>query len=126
MREIVREALEAGAVGFSTGRTDNHLSADGKMTPASEASMQQLRRAQGDGHIWFVGAYSRYSMPLLENGVTSAMEVARALHVDTSDVQVDTDALSAAAAANEARRHQLRCMLLFATAAVVVALFARQ
>jgi N-acyl-D-aspartate/D-glutamate deacylase len=42
MREIVREALEAGAVGFSTGRTDNHLSADGKMTPASEATVREL------------------------------------------------------------------------------------
>ncbi len=27
MRAIVREGLEAGAVGFSTGRTDNHLAA---------------------------------------------------------------------------------------------------
>ncbi len=42
MREIVREALAAGAVGFSTGRTDNHLSSDGKMTPASEATVREL------------------------------------------------------------------------------------
>lgn len=54
MRELVREALEAGAVGFSTGRTDNHLAADGSATPASEADIRELRgiaRAlEGLGH----------------------------------------------------------------------------
>ena len=42
-----------------------------------------------------VGAYSRYSMPLLENGVKSAMEVARALGVDTSNVEFDEAAARA-------------------------------
>ncbi|MEI8255613.1 MAG: amidohydrolase family protein, partial [Deltaproteobacteria bacterium] len=42
MRAHLREALEAGAVGFSTGRTDNHRSATGDATPASEASIAEL------------------------------------------------------------------------------------
>ncbi len=42
MRELTREALEAGAVGFSTGRSDVHRSADGEWTPSSEASAGEL------------------------------------------------------------------------------------
>lgn len=42
MRVIVREALEAGAVGLSTGRTDNHRTASGSATPASEAMRDEL------------------------------------------------------------------------------------
>ena len=42
MRDIVREAVEAGAIGFSTGRSDNHRSADGDPTPASEAAGREL------------------------------------------------------------------------------------
>jgi N-acyl-D-aspartate/D-glutamate deacylase len=42
MRNIVREALLAGAVGFSTGRTDNHRTARGQETPASEADAMEL------------------------------------------------------------------------------------
>jgi len=42
MRRLLREALEAGAVGFSTGRSDNHRSAVGDWTPASEADGKEL------------------------------------------------------------------------------------
>lgn len=42
MRAVLREALQAGAVGFSTGRTDNHRSAAGADTPASIASAREL------------------------------------------------------------------------------------
>jgi len=42
MRRLLREALEAGAVGFSTGRSDNHRSAVGDWTPASEAGGEEL------------------------------------------------------------------------------------
>ena len=42
MRALVREALEAGAVGFSTGRSDNHRTSEGHETPASEASAAEL------------------------------------------------------------------------------------
>ncbi len=42
MKATLREALEAGAVGFSTGRTDNHRSATGAHTPAAEAKAEEL------------------------------------------------------------------------------------
>lgn len=42
MRDHLRTALEAGAVGFSTGRSDNHRTAEGHDTPASIASAAEL------------------------------------------------------------------------------------
>ena len=42
MRVLLRGALEAGAAGFSTGRTDNHRTARGAATPASEAAGGEL------------------------------------------------------------------------------------
>ncbi len=43
MQQLTREALEAGAIGFSTGRSDVHRSADGAWTPASEATAEELQ-----------------------------------------------------------------------------------
>ncbi|HHL42554.1 MAG TPA: D-aminoacylase [Hellea balneolensis] len=42
MKAITHEALAAGAVGFSTGRSDFHRSMDGDWTPASEAAPGEL------------------------------------------------------------------------------------
>lgn len=42
MRQLLAEALDAGAAGFSTGRTDVHRTADGQWTPASEATRDEL------------------------------------------------------------------------------------
>ena len=42
MRDLVTEALDAGAAGFSTGRTDVHRTADGEWTPSSEATREEL------------------------------------------------------------------------------------
>ncbi|MBL8359035.1 MAG: amidohydrolase family protein [Rubrivivax sp.] len=54
MRALLRQALEAGAAGFSSGRTDNHRTARGLPTPASEAAADELRGLatafQGLGH----------------------------------------------------------------------------
>ncbi len=47
MAALVREALEAGAVGFSTGRTDNHRAADGSHTPAAVAKRAELTGIAG-------------------------------------------------------------------------------
>ena len=42
MGTLVRQAIEGGAVGFSTGRSDNHRNADGRPTPAADASAREL------------------------------------------------------------------------------------
>jgi N-acyl-D-aspartate/D-glutamate deacylase len=42
MRSLLREALEAGAAGFSTGRSDNHRTSEGKDTPAANATHAEL------------------------------------------------------------------------------------
>jgi N-acyl-D-aspartate/D-glutamate deacylase len=42
MRRQLREALEAGAAGFSTGRSDNHRTAEGRETPAADADAAEL------------------------------------------------------------------------------------
>ncbi|MEQ8352439.1 MAG: amidohydrolase family protein [Leptospiraceae bacterium] len=42
MQQFVREAMEAGAAGLTTGRSDVHRSASGNWTPASEATMEEL------------------------------------------------------------------------------------
>ena len=42
MRAMVREALQAGAAGFSSGRSDNHRTSEGRETPAAEATAAEL------------------------------------------------------------------------------------
>jgi N-acyl-D-aspartate/D-glutamate deacylase len=42
MRDLLRAALRAGAAGFSTGRSDNHRTARGAATPASEVDAREL------------------------------------------------------------------------------------
>ena len=42
MRDLLHDALKAGAAGFSSGRSDNHRTAEGKETPAAEASAAEL------------------------------------------------------------------------------------
>ncbi len=42
MQRLIAEALDAGAAGFSTGRSDIHRTADGEWTPSSEATREEL------------------------------------------------------------------------------------
>ncbi len=42
MKALVAEAMDAGAAGFSTGRSDVHRTADGDWTPSSEATREEL------------------------------------------------------------------------------------
>ena len=44
MQTIVRDALLAGAFGFSTGRSDTHRTSDGQDTPAARAANGELQR----------------------------------------------------------------------------------
>jgi N-acyl-D-aspartate/D-glutamate deacylase len=51
MRELVRDAIEAGALGFSTTRTMMHRTADGNLTPtlnAARAEMESIARGLAD------------------------------------------------------------------------------
>ncbi|MEZ4470215.1 MAG: amidohydrolase family protein [bacterium] len=66
MRAVVREALEAGAIGFSTGRSDNHRSASGAHTPAAEARSEELvglARVLGEVGHGVVQAVSDFDLP---------------------------------------------------------------
>ena len=47
MSVLLRQALEAGALGLSTGRSDNHRTSEGKDTPAANASAQELTSLAG-------------------------------------------------------------------------------
>jgi len=42
MRRLLKESLDAGAAGFSIGRSDIHRTADGDWTPSSEAGRAEL------------------------------------------------------------------------------------
>lgn len=42
MRSLLRAALDEGAVGFTTGRTDNHRTMRGQATPAADAAAEEL------------------------------------------------------------------------------------
>lgn len=42
MQRLLKEALDAGAAGFSIGRSDIHRTADGDWTPSSEAGREEL------------------------------------------------------------------------------------
>lgn len=54
MQALLRDALRAGASGFSTGRSDNHRTSLGEDTPAATAAATELRTLaaglQGLGH----------------------------------------------------------------------------
>jgi N-acyl-D-aspartate/D-glutamate deacylase len=69
MRGLLREALEAGAAGFSTGRTDNHRTTAGRATPASEAAAAELAglagafRGLGHGVVQMVSDFNLLQGP---------------------------------------------------------------
>ncbi len=54
MEALVRDAMDAGAIGLSTGRSDFHKSSDGAWTPGSEAGKDELeglaRAVAASGH----------------------------------------------------------------------------
>ncbi|MCB9702100.1 MAG: amidohydrolase family protein [Myxococcales bacterium] len=82
MRELTRRALEAGAVGFSTGRTDNHRAKSGAPTPASEASIRELQgiaeALHGLGH-GVLQAVSDFDMPIAAERFDPEFDVIEAM-----------------------------------------------
>lgn len=66
MRDLLKEGLAAGAVGFSTGRSDNHRSATGAHTPAAQAQAAELTglaEAFRDFDHGVIQAVSDFDMP---------------------------------------------------------------
>ena len=69
MQALLREALQAGAAGFSTGRSDNHRTSEGKDTPAANVTADELRALaqafEGVGHgvIQIVSDYNLLQGP---------------------------------------------------------------
>lgn len=51
------------------------------MNKYSLNNLNELEKHQGKNHLWLIGAYSLYSMPLLENGVRSSIRIANRLGV---------------------------------------------
>ena len=65
MQAIVRAAMKDGAIGVSTGRTDNHRAIDGSHTPASEATEEELTalaRAMAESGRGVLQAVSDFDM----------------------------------------------------------------
>jgi len=64
MQEITKEAMEAGALGFSTSRTLNHRTSDGQPTPTLTASEDELLgialglKAANKGVLQFVSDFT--------------------------------------------------------------------
>ena len=63
MRALAREAIEAGALGFSTSRSLNHKASDGTITPSYAAASDELAgiadglRAAGGGVLQFISDF---------------------------------------------------------------------
>ncbi|MFN3958300.1 MAG: N-acyl-D-amino-acid deacylase family protein [Parvularculaceae bacterium] len=73
MQALLKEALDAGAAGFSIGRSDIHRTADGDWTPSSEAGREELvalasvLNGRGRGVLQIVNDFN-LERPPLENG----------------------------------------------------------
>ena len=82
MRALLREALIAGAAGFSTGRSDNHRSVTGAETPASEANAAELaglaRAFEGLGH-GVIQAVSDFDMAISPDRFDPEFDVIEAM-----------------------------------------------
>lgn len=82
MRALLRAGLEAGAVGFSTGRSDNHRSATGAHTPAAEAQNEELvglaQAFQGLKH-GVLQAVSDFDMPYGDEHFTREFDLVEAM-----------------------------------------------
>ncbi len=79
MRELVREAMHAGAAGFSTSRTINHRSSDGSNTPMYQASTDELveiSRGLKDADAGLLQVVAGFSRPKEDFDVLRSMVLA--------------------------------------------------
>lgn len=100
MRALLRVSLDAGALGFSTGRSDNHRTADGKATPASEATKRELEglgrafEGRGRGVLSAVSDFDMNDGPQhfdREFDVLEAMAIAAGRPLSISTLQRDVE-----------------------------------
>ena len=76
MAELTAEGLRAGALGFSTSRTLNHKSADGKHIPtlrAEEAELTAIAHAMRDTGIGWMQIVSDFQDQASEIGLFRRM-----------------------------------------------------
>ena len=82
MCDELRQGLLAGAVGFSTGRTDNHRTKRGAPTPAAEATVRELagiaKAFEGLGHGVLM-AVSDYDMDAGPDRFDAEFDVVQAM-----------------------------------------------
>ena len=114
MRSLVREAIEAGALGFSTSRTSLHKSIDGEPVPGTFATREELfgiGRALGDaGRGVFQLAAEHSEVPgELEWMTELALETGRPVMLNLSQIDQSPtlwrEGLAAIERANERGAH---------------------
>ncbi len=94
MKVLVKEALAAGALGFSTSRTSLHRAMDGELVPGTLASQEELM-ALGDalgeaGHGVFVAACEHADVPEeLEWLAAISQRTGRRCTVNLSQIEAD-------------------------------------
>jgi len=94
MRTLAREAIDAGAIGFSTSRSLNHRGSDGELTPsydAGKAELVELARALGDAGRGVVQLISDLEDVEGEFGIVRDMAVASGRPLSFSLMQYPHD-----------------------------------
>jgi N-acyl-D-aspartate/D-glutamate deacylase len=87
MQALLKEALKAGAAGFSTGRSDNHRTARGEWTPASEAGEAELQalasafQSVQHGVVQLVNDFDVLRGPTHDDGAAKARFDAEFAHI---------------------------------------------
>ncbi|MDP2339746.1 MAG: amidohydrolase family protein [Deltaproteobacteria bacterium] len=94
MRGLVKEALDAGALGFSTSRTSLHRAIDGELVPgttAAEDELQEIGLALKDaGHGVFVAACEHKDLPVELDWIARlAKRTGRRCTVNLSQIEAD-------------------------------------
>jgi N-acyl-D-aspartate/D-glutamate deacylase len=96
MARLAREAVEAGALGFTTSRTLNHRTSEGKPTPtltAAEEELLGIARALGDSGRGVLQVVSDFSQGRQEMALMERMcaESGRPLSVSVAQNEIKPD-----------------------------------
>jgi N-acyl-D-aspartate/D-glutamate deacylase len=96
MHRIVKTALEAGALGFSTSRTSLHRAIDGELVPGTTAAEDELfgigQALQDVGHGVFVAACEHRDVPReIEKLARLSKEIGKKVTVNVSQIEAQPD-----------------------------------